>query len=51
MKIRDQWGLVDEKMHPQHSAKIRDKAPGPSDVNSNPVDSFAVFTKRIRCTI
>ena len=38
-------------MHPQHSAKNLDKAPRPSDVNSNPVDSYAAFTKRIRCTI
>ena len=29
MKIRDQWGLVDEKMHPQQHAKSRDKAQGP----------------------
>ena len=42
---------VKTMMHPQHSAKILDKAPRPSDVNSNPVDSFAAFTKRIRCTI
>ena len=34
MKIRDQWGLVEEKMHPQQHAQSRDKAPGPSVVKS-----------------
>ena len=37
-------------MHPQHSARIHDQAQGPRSSN-HPLNSFAAFTKRIRCTI
>ena len=50
MKIRDQWGLVNEKVHPQNHARCRDKAQGPL-LSNRPCKRRNSRQQRIRCTI